>query len=68
MENRQNPIKISILGASAEIMLNQWVKGSKARKPLKMLALQHAEHLTARPSNVVKCKYKVLNILSFSYG
>lgn len=67
MENRQNPIEISIFGASAEIMLNQWVKGSKARKPLQMLALQHAEHLTARPSNVVKYKYKVLNILSFSY-
>lgn len=67
MENRQNLIAISIFGASAEIMLNQWVKGSKARKPLKMLALQHAEHLTARPSYMVKYKYKVLNILSFSY-
>lgn len=67
MKNRQSPIKTSIFGASAEIMLNQWVKGSKARKPLQILALQHAEHLTGAPSNMVKYKYKVLNILSFSY-
>lgn len=67
MENRQSIRKIPVFRDSAEIILNQWVKGPNACKPLQILALQHAEHLTGRPSNMVKCKYKVLNILSFSY-
>lgn len=65
MKNRQNPVEIGPFRGSAEIELNQWLKGSNRRKPLQLLALQHVEHLTGIPANVVKYNCKVLNILSF---
>ncbi|WP_430431296.1 hypothetical protein [Oceanicaulis sp.] len=65
MKNRQSPIKTGSFRSSAEIKLNQWLKDLKRRKPLQLLALQHVEHLTGIPANVVKYNCNALNILSF---
>lgn len=65
MKNLQSPIKTGLFRGSAEITLNQWLKGSRRRKPLQLLALQHVEHLTDIPANVVKYNCNKLNILSF---
>lgn len=65
MKNRQSPVKAGLFRGPAEIKLNQWLKSSKRRKPLQLLALQHLEHLTGIPANVVKYNCNVLNVLSF---